>query len=49
MIRTTSKFKGDAMRPDLEILGVIPSEEAIEASANEDFVVQNNNSSEISF
>ena len=49
MIRTTSKFKGDAMRPDLEILGVIPSEEAIEASANEDFFVQNNNSNEISF
>ena len=36
LIRTTSKFKGDAARPDLEVLGVMPSEEAIEASAASD-------------
>ena len=50
LIRTTSKFKGDAARPDLEVLGVMPSEEAIEASAaSDDFLVESSNSNEISF
>ena len=50
MIRAAGKMKDSGVRPDLEVLGVVPSEEAIEASAlSDDFIIENNDSSEINF